>query len=62
MMSDRVDPATMVCHAHQVGGCVVCMVDDFHAWLDERHARRQRIKLERRALTVAEKYDLGGEG
>lgn len=58
----KTDPITMVCHEHGIHGCMVCMVDDFHAWLDERAWKRQRIKAERRALTVEERYDLGGEG
>jgi hypothetical protein len=55
-------PAPPLCRAHLVPGCEVCMVDDFHAWLDELHAKRQRIKAERRAMTVGERFDLGGEG
>lgn len=61
-MTDRVDPITMICRDHDIPGCMLCMVDDFHHWLDERRFRSQRIKQERRALTIAEKYDLGGEG
>jgi hypothetical protein len=58
----RVDPVTMVCRDHDVPGCMLCMVDDFYAWLGDLHARRQRLKAERRAMTVEERYDLGGEG
>jgi hypothetical protein len=55
-------PPPPLCRAHLVAGCEVCMVDDFHAALDELLAKRQRIKAERRAMTVGERFDLGGEG
>lgn len=60
-MNDRVDAVTMICVDHAIPGCMLCMVDDFHHWLDEQRFKRERIRQERRALTVAEKYDLGGE-
>ena len=59
---EAVDAVTMVCHAHEIPGCQVCMIDDFFHWLDERAAKRDRIKQERKTLTVEDKYDLGGEG
>jgi len=61
-MTARVDPVTMICRDHDIAGCMLCMVDDFHHWLDERRLRRQRIKQERREMTVADKYDFGGDG
>jgi hypothetical protein len=57
----RVDAITMICTAHQVQACIVCMTDDFHDWIWERKERRDRIKAERKAMTVYERYDLGGE-
>ena len=60
-MSDRVDPKTVVCRAHDVEACIVCMVDDFHDWLYERTARRKRYKAEWRATPISERFDIGGE-
>lgn len=53
---------TRACYEHDTLGCQVCMVDDFHHWLDEQRSKHERIKLERATLTVEDKYDLGGEG
>lgn len=50
-----------VCKAHDVYFCEACVVDYYHAWLDDLAVRRERIKQERRELTVYDKYDLGGE-
>jgi hypothetical protein len=61
-MSDFVNSANRPCTEHGVPGCMLCMVDDFHAWLGDLHARRQQFKVERRAMTVEERYDIGGEG
>ncbi len=55
-------PTPPLCRAHIVPGCEVCTVDDLHAALDDLHAKHQRIKAERRAMTVGERFDLGGEG
>lgn len=55
------DRATIVCDRHGTRGCVVCMVDDFHVWMDERQTMRDQIKRERSEMTAAERYDLGGE-
>lgn len=57
----KVDPVTMVCAPHGIGGCEPCMVDDFHAWLDAKAAKRAQLKLERAAMTIEERFDLGGE-
>lgn len=57
----KFDLATMVCRAHDVEACVVCMVDDFHNWLDERKEKRRQLRAERLATPIAERFDLGGE-
>jgi hypothetical protein len=61
-MSDFVNSANRPCTEHDVRACMLCMVDAFNAWLGDLHARRQRFKAERRAMTVEERFDLGGEG
>jgi hypothetical protein len=63
-MSDFVNSANRPCTDHDVRACMLCMVDNFHAWLDDLRAwrRRQRLKAERRAMTVEGRFDLGGEG
>lgn len=53
-MPMRVDATTMVCTAHQVQACIV-------DWIWERKERREQIRAERAAMTVHERYDLGGE-
>jgi hypothetical protein len=58
----KTDPVTMACREHDVRACMLCMIDALNAWLGDLHARRQRIKAERRAMAVEERYDLGGEG
>lgn len=60
-MTDRVDAETMVCREHQIHGCMVCMIDDFWHWQDDRKARRQSFKKAWRETPIDEKYDLGGE-
>jgi hypothetical protein len=60
-MSDFVNSANRPCTEHGVRACMLCMVDAFNAWLGDLHAERQRLKAERRAMTVEERYDLGGE-
>src|SRR5262249_26097097 len=57
----KTDPVTMICREHDVEGCMLCMIDDYHAWLDRRQALRQQLKRERREMTIEERYDLGGE-
>jgi hypothetical protein len=58
----KFDLATMVCRAHGVEACVMCMVDDFHDWLDERKEERaQQLRAERLATPIEERFDLGGE-
>lgn len=57
----RVDKVTMCCKAHDVQGCIVCMCDDFHDWLDAKKERRHQIKQEWRETPIHERYDLGGE-
>lgn len=61
MSSVKVDPVTMVCRDHDVQACVICMVDDFHAWLDDRRTSRRAYKQEWRETPVHERYELGGE-
>ncbi len=61
-MSRRVNPETLLCFAHDIPGCCMCMVDDFHDWIDEQKERRRATRAEARATTVSEKFDLGGEG
>lgn len=60
-MSKRVDPTTLLCFAHDVPGCVCCMTDDFWDALAEAKAKRAAAKAEAKALTVDERFDLGGE-
>lgn len=52
----------MVCKTHDAHGCIVCMTDDFHDWLDERKDRYHARKKAWRETPVHEKFDLGGEG
>ena len=61
-MSKRVDPTTMLCFAHLTPGCCICMLDDYFEWLRERMEARRAAKAEAKALTVDERFDLGGEG
>lgn len=58
----RVDRVTMVCLAHQCHGCIVCMTDDFHDWVDARKDARRAYKKAWRETPVHERFDLGGEG
>jgi endo-alpha-1,4-polygalactosaminidase (GH114 family) len=50
------------CKDHDVEGCILCTVDAYWQWLDARRDRREQVRRERRALTVEERFDLGGEG
>lgn len=58
----RVDATTMVCRAHDVHGCIVCMCDDFHDWRDARQDARRAYKQAWRETPIEERYELGGEG
>ena len=60
-VNDKVDRETMVCRDHQVQGCMVCMIDDFHGWCDQRRESRQAYKREWRETPPSERFDLGGE-
>jgi hypothetical protein len=51
----------MVCAEHSVIGCQVCVLDDYFEWLRERMEARRAAKAEAKALTVDERFDLGGE-
>jgi hypothetical protein len=61
-MSHRADPATLLCFEHSVVGCQVCVLDDHFEWLRERMEAWRAAKAEAKALTVDERFDLGGEG
>ncbi len=37
------------------------MVDDFYDWMQDRLEKRRATRAEARAMTVNEKFDLGGE-
>ena len=60
-MNKRVDQTTLLCFAHDVPGCVCCMTDDYFEWLRERMEARRAARAEAKALTVDERFDLGGE-
>jgi hypothetical protein len=49
-------------HTGRVDCCVVCAVDDYWRWLDDRRARKERVRAERGADLDAPWVDLGGEG
>lgn len=54
MLDDRV-------HTGRADCCVVCGVDAFWRWLDERRSRKGRIGAERGVDLDALWIDLGGE-
>ena len=57
----RVDSKTKLCKAHDITGCAMCMVDDFHDWVYEQRERRRARQAATKAAPIGEKFDLGGE-
>ncbi len=60
-MTKRVDRETLLCKAHDVHGCQMCMVDDFYDALAAAIEKRRQLKAERKSICVNDRFDLGGE-